>query len=233
MTDAAERGPVDLGIIAPAERGAIFGCGELEQRQRELEQPWLKTWPARFGACPDRVRAHYAASRPTVDRRELAITGDPEIVRSARAALGRVPDLVAACIVNECYVICGGVSSRGWNGLLPDLAGRWQCINLSVADEAVFAHEAAHAIHRRRPVKALTSAEQEARFDCIATLAVQCGQVGELTDEQMEREAAADALARAWGFVINSTSGVCGVRRRRQLVADIEQRARGATGARP
>lgn len=227
------REPVNLGIISPAERGEIFKCGELEQRKRELEQPWLKGWSARFGACPDRVRAHYAAGCPLVDRNAAAIVGDPEIVAKAHAALGRVPDVAAACVVTECLVICGGVTTRGWNALLPDLRGQWQCISITVPDEAIFAHEVSHAVQRRRPAETITRAQLEERFDYLAMLAVQCGKVPELTDVQMEYEAAADALARSWGFAINTTSGACGVRRRQQLVADIEHRARRATGGRP
>lgn len=198
-----------------------------DREQLELEEHWS----ALYGAGAERTRAYHAAGRPSADRGALCIVGDREIVEVVRAVLAKLPESVAHYVVGTAIVVCGGVSTRGWVGEMPTPpCDAPHLVALADADAGVIAHELAHVWHRPRlpPAARLTAAELEGLRAAVCALAVDDGTIHELRDELFEHERAADALATAWGFRVDTVTGCRGERRRRGLMLDIQRRGGGS-----
>jgi hypothetical protein len=204
--------------LTVSERAAMFGLGFNEQLKLEREQPWVKHWSARFGRGAEHMRAWLAAGRPAAERARLCISGAPSMISAVCAVVAKLPEAVAWHLVQTTAIACvsPGLGLTGpWPLPPPDPRTR---IDISFSEPGLVAHECAHAWHRDPAMwLGLSSAEIETVSDSIAAL--------DGVDERAERadltERAADALATAWGFPID-TSGQ-GALRRQALVRDIER----------
>lgn len=215
------------GLTIP-ERAETNGHTYREQLDLEQREPWVKSWAARYLAGSERLRAWIAAGRPAAIRTELCVVGDRAIVDVVRSVVAKLPEAVAHHVVSNVAVFCSGVSTRGFCHtplVLP--CAEPMVVVLAVADPAVVAHELGHAWHLRGlPPGARLNAEQNERLAAaVAELAVEEGRVDQVVEEDLQMERAADALARAWGFEVDTTSGCRGDRRRRRMRRDLDRRA--------
>lgn len=212
--------------ITVAERAEIYGVSYREQRELEEREPWIGHWSARYGSGAENLRDYLAAGSPVADRKAFCIAGDRSIVDATRDALSRLPEAVAHFVIGNVVVICGGIRTRGWcrRGLrMPCEKPIW--ISMSVADPAIAAHEVAHAFHIAAPGQLFDAHEYESVLNALAADAVEDEQTDTIIEGQTENEQAADALARVWGFAVDTTSGNRGCSRRRNLLEDIQRRA--------
>ncbi len=211
-----------------AERAEELGLTYLEERELEEREPWVAHWSARYARGAERLRAWLAAGRPFADRAALCIAGDREIVAAVRAVLAKLPEAVAHHVVASAFVVCTGHSTRGWVGEMPVApCDAPQLVALSDTDPGVISHELAHVFQRRGlPAAARLTTQQHARLrSSLAASAIEEGSIAVMLDDALQRERAADALATAWGFHIDTTSGCRGARRREHMARDIELHA--------
>jgi hypothetical protein len=226
-----------IPYLTVSERADLHSLSFNEELALERDQPWIKSWAARYGAAPERLRAWLAAGRPAADRTALSVVGDTAIVDAVRAVVAKLPEAVAHFLVGHVTFFCGGVSSRGWHrpALRPpcELA-RWQWINLSTTDDAIAiaAHECAHAF-QTKPLPYVFDAPELGRLRAGMTKkAVEDGTVDELIEDALRFERAADELASAWmGYRVDTTSGHRGDSRRRFMRQEIERIASTTPGA--
>lgn len=218
-----------------ASRAEIFGTSEHEQRELERREPWVAHWTARFDAGAAHMRCWIEAGRPMPDRSVLCAFGDRSVVAAAREVLVRLPDVVAHFLVGNVIVIATGVDTMGWLDELPmPPCERPLVVALSVVDPGVIAHECAHAWHRERSplMKGLDAAQCMRLRSAVRMSIAERDDVDETIERHLQRERAADVLATAWGFPIDTTSSWRGNRRSNHLRADLE-RERSALAAIP
>lgn len=214
------------------ERAALFGVSYLEQIEIEHAEPWVCSWAAKFGAGAGRIRTWLAEGRPSPTLSELAIVGDPALAAVARDVLARLPYAVACHVVENAIVKCGAAyrdaslaNARGWvRASLVDCEKPLE-IGVVVPDAAVFAHEVAHAWEMDLPRVRHDATARDVVRECGRQLIRAEGSQAVAIENAMTKERAADALAAAWGFAIDTTSGHHGERRRRRALADLQRSA--------
>jgi hypothetical protein len=222
-------------------RAEIFGATYREQCEDEARFGWLSHWSGRHGVAPDRWKAWKAAGRPAPDRAELSIAGEPHIVKAFRAALDAVPDPVAWYVVGHALVVCGGDQEAGSVRALPPLPraprAEWHLVQLHVADDGKAAHEIGH-VHTIDPPEFLSRISAARAEEVVASAVGLASLRGDDALEQMKRRAeldelAADRLASWWlRRRIDTTSGICGERRRRGMDLDIARHLERAASIR-
>lgn len=211
-----------------AERATLFGLTFNDQLHLEIEQPWVAHWSARYGAGLDNLRRWLAGGRPRADHSDVCAVGDRRIVAAVRNVIAQLPDAPRHHIVDRVFVVGSGVSSSGWCGRMPKMpCDSPHLISLATDAPEVIAHELAHSWQTPQwPAGArMTVAQSEVLAGYFASTDIAAGQLDEVIDRQLDAEVAADALATAWGFWIDSTTGDARERRRRSIRADNEQRA--------
>lgn len=209
-----------IPFLTLGERAELYGLSYREQLALEQREPWVKHWSARYGRGAHNMRAFLAAGRPAADRDRLCVSGKPSMIRAVRAVVEKLPEAVAWHLVQTTAIAClsPGLGLTGpWPQPPPTPTTR---IDITFTEPGLLAHEVAHGWHRDPSMwSGLTTAQIEAVDDAIATLPG--------ADERDElahlRELAADALARQWGFQVD-TSGQRAARRQ-ALMRGIEQPA--------
>lgn len=208
--------------LTTSERAELNGLSFREQVALEQRERWVATWPARHGGGQAKLRAYLAYGRPKANRSELCVMGDRAIVDSVRGVVDALPEAIAHHVVGNVVIVCGGVETRGWWGRMPILpCAAPELISVSVADPAIVAHEVAHS-WQALPSPRTRADRGEALREHVCALALEDGTAAELVDGSLEKERAADALVRALGWSIDTTSGDG---RRRRLMQALERDA--------
>lgn len=189
-----------------AERAEELGLTYLEQRDLEAAEPWVHDWSARYGRGAHNLRAWLAAGRPAAERDRLCVSGRPSMVRAIRDLVHKLPEAVAWHLVQTTAIACvsPGLGLTGpWPLPPPNPTTR---IDITFTEPALVAHEIAHSWQRDPTMwLGLTTAKIEELSEGIATL-VDSGEIdGDAMDERADlHELAADSLATAWGFPVDS-----------------------------
>jgi hypothetical protein len=184
------------------ERAAELGLTYVEQRELEQREPWVRSWSARYKRGATNLRAWLTAGRPAADRDKLCVHGAPSMISEVRAVVAKLPEAVAWHLVLTTAITCV-LPGVGLTGPWPQPpANPTTCIDVPFADRGLLAHEMAHAWHRDPLMWAgLTTAQIEAVDEAVASL--------DGADDREERahqsELAADALARQWGFPVDTS----------------------------
>jgi hypothetical protein len=191
-----------------------------------------REYPEFYGAGRDRLIAWDEAGRPDADVAALCIVGDREIVEAARAVFAQLPAYARHYIAGHAYVVCGGISTRGWVSPMPVLpCAQPVQVNLSNTAPETIAHEFSHVWQtdfRAHDAYPLTVEQRERLRTGLAVYAIETGKIDEWA-EDIDNEVAADMLASKWlARPVDTTSGSRGDSRRRHQRREIEDAADAA-----
>lgn len=228
---------------------SYWELAEIEHRWRALED-----WSAWYGEGQQHLRAWLAAGRPAPDLAALVVLGDAATAVTVRATVEKLPDPMAWFVCANVIVKIAdaaanpppGLHTGGWCGDAEPGDPRPIEVGLRVARfvfesidrevlGGVIAHELSHSWHwdpcslrQQLPLAGRREWQQSS-----AARIVERGPEREREAEEamMLGERAADQLATACGFLVDTCSGLAGIRRREQFRRELAQGAASAAAA--